>query len=407
MNSRSKILLLLTGVLAASGLLYFISLLLHFPFLLVLLLIPVAVYFICVKLGKGAVDEAPSRNQYLDNLVLLAGLFFISYKGVWFGEKWGAWDAWAQWDMHARFLLRPADWTMMMDPSFAVTHNDYPLMLPGIVACYSKIFQENILLVSFAVSLLISLLVAGLIYTEIAARNILAGVLALAAFVCSDFFVSRGVMQYADMLMALFFTATIVGLYHYELTANNRYLAMAGFFMACAVWTKNEGAVFFLCTGLLYAKDFLRKKNIAIVLASMSLPLAVWLVFKAFYSPPSDILHQQNEISWAQRFAEKDRYLLILDSFWRNLKEHCPELLIAAGISMICMVLSRKWWNRKWAVLILTMLCCQASYIVSPYGLEWHLATSQDRLILQVFPAMVYVSGMTFATRLSSMRALF
>jgi hypothetical protein len=30
-------------------------------------------------------------------------------------------------------------------------------------------------------------------------------------------------------------------------------------------------------------------------------------------------------------------------------------------------------------------------YVITPYDLNWHLSTSLDRLILQIFPAVVYL----------------
>ena len=45
----------------------------------------------------------------------------------------GEWDAWAVWNLKARFLLRGAeDWTALFSP--ALPHPGYPLMLPGTVA---------------------------------------------------------------------------------------------------------------------------------------------------------------------------------------------------------------------------------------------------------------------------------
>jgi lipopolysaccharide export LptBFGC system permease protein LptF len=51
---------------------------------------------------------------------------------------------------------------------------------------------------------------------------------------------------------------------------------------------------------------------------------------------------------------------------------------------------------------IIMLLCCLVGYffvyIMTPLGLEWHLATSIDRVLMQLMPSFIYV----LAFRLSS-----
>ena len=47
----------------------------------------------------------------------------------------GDWDAWAIWNLHARFLaLGASEWRLLFRPELTFSHNDYPLLLPAIVA---------------------------------------------------------------------------------------------------------------------------------------------------------------------------------------------------------------------------------------------------------------------------------
>jgi hypothetical protein len=42
----------------------------------------------------------------------------------------GSWDAWAIWNLRARFLLRAPDWTQAFTPDLGWSHPDYLLLVP-------------------------------------------------------------------------------------------------------------------------------------------------------------------------------------------------------------------------------------------------------------------------------------
>ena len=48
----------------------------------------------------------------------------------------GAWDAWAVWNFHARFLYRGGSgaWLKMFEAATVGSNADYPLLLPGLVS---------------------------------------------------------------------------------------------------------------------------------------------------------------------------------------------------------------------------------------------------------------------------------
>jgi len=72
-------------------------------------------------------------------LAIVAGLLCVIYLPVvrehLRATPHGAWDAWAIWNLRARFLAGPGDaWRAAFDDALAWSHTDYPLLLPATVA---------------------------------------------------------------------------------------------------------------------------------------------------------------------------------------------------------------------------------------------------------------------------------
>ena len=396
MAKTSLVLLWFIGSLSVCSVIYFLGLLIHLPAIFSFIISGIISVAGALGLQRDIKDDSLINDKYfLKEIVLAIALAVLAFKCLQEAEKYGNWDAWSIWNLHARFLTSADHWQAMVQPLMARSHPDYPLMLPGINACGLR-FSDHVLLVPFAVGLLFTYSVVGLTFSALANKNVIVGIASLAAFVFSDYYPSQGAAQYADIPLAFYYLATLVCLHHYELNSKAIYLAMATFFTACAVCTKNEGVLFALFVLLFYTRDIFRKKNIAGVIIAAFLPGLAWILFKLFYAPANDLMSQQGVPYW-QRITNIESSRIILDALWTNLKLHYPELLVAAVVSLICAVINRKILNKKMMLLLCTLLACQATYLVTPYSLEWHLGTSQDRLVLQVFPAIIFVSGISLA----------
>ena len=396
MNRNSVIFLYIAGMLAICSFLFFLGLVVHLPFGITCGLSLLAGFAFVKFISKNISFESVRADKYfLRQLVLITGFAAIGYKSVLFSEKWGGWDAWCIWNLHAKFIVSGNDWQNMFHRVLEWTHPDYPLMLPGIDAMGTKIVGDNLLIVPYTITLLFTLCTAGFVYTEIASKHLVAGIAVMAAFVFNDVFITEGALECADILVAFFYLATIVTLHHYQLSKKPVFIALSSFFIICALWSKNEAAICAIVVLLVYAKDFLSKKNIPGVLAVIIIPGLIWLVFKLYFAPANDLTQQK--IDWVEKITNAESYRIIIDAFYQNTKQHFPGLLAAWVITGISAIFLKKFINRKFIALLLITVVCQASYLITPYGLEWHVITSQNRLILQVFPSFIFIAGLSLA----------
>ncbi len=73
----------------------------------------------------------PVLRYSLAGLLGIAGLYFFAYYDA---NPHGRWDAWAIWNMRARFLFLGGDgWTAAFTEIPGLPHGDYPLLVPGAV----------------------------------------------------------------------------------------------------------------------------------------------------------------------------------------------------------------------------------------------------------------------------------
>lgn len=399
MPKSTASLLLLLGALGACSFICFFGVLVHLPFIIVLVFCVISIYR-SIKMTRQQSPEVtqPATDKYfIRTILLLAAFVIIADKAAHFSEKWGGWDAWSIWNLHALFLNN-SDFSQITHPAMSGNHSDYPLMLPGIVALLSKLANREMYYVPFAIACLFMYLSMTLVFSEIVHKNLLAGLMVLLAFAFNDYFIVQGVQQYADTVLACFLTATMICLYHYEQTQKSIFLSVACFFVVCAVWTKNEGIVFALWVAVFYFREIFRRKNLAGISVMTVAPLILFVIFKLVYATPNDLAEQQDLLLGA-RLMNLHSYQLIWDSFCKNMNERFLGLWVAAGLYVVSIFFNKRFYNKKVVVLLLTLISCQAPYLITPYNLEWHLDTSQDRLILQVFSPFIYV----FSTGIADM----
>ena len=99
-------------------------------------------------------------------LVLITAIAILSIDAAKAAQRYGQWDAWAMWNLAAKYLSAPSQWQdMFLNTKF--NHPDYPLFLPSSVAFFSKLLTGGYShLVSFAFSLLACISIPVLLFTE-------------------------------------------------------------------------------------------------------------------------------------------------------------------------------------------------------------------------------------------------
>ncbi|MBK9176250.1 MAG: hypothetical protein IPM46_07920 [Flavobacteriales bacterium] len=301
--------------------------------------------------------------------------------------RWGGWDAWAQWNMHARFLVGDSDWRALLRTTFA--HPDYPLMQPSIIASCWRVVGQVEPLSPMLLSALIAVLLLGTVYASM--REQVARPFTLAAFVLLGLdsgFAGQVASQYADSLLGLCMLLATVFLCHSDRPTASE-LMLAGFFSGCAAWTKNEGLAF-VAVMTVIAGWTLRARWPALRFFLLgTLPLLVPVVwFKLAYAPVSDLAGGVASL-WPSLTSWHRHWSILstgLDVVLRELPLFLPLLLLTLVVG------GRGRLNRGLVALLLMLMAYYITYLLTPYNLAWHLTHSFNRLLHQLLPMLIFIA---------------
>ncbi|HYL13089.1 MAG TPA: glycosyltransferase family 39 protein [Terriglobales bacterium] len=331
------------------------------------------------------------------------------------------WDAFAIWNLHGRFLFRGGEhWRDGFSSLIPWFHPDYPLLLPGSIAHFWSYLGRETTLVPAALAFAFTFSTVALLFSAVSAlrgrnQSLLAGVMLLG----TPSFLRQGMSQYADIPLGFFLLAAIVLLSLADRVPQSSFslLALSGFMMGCAAWTKNEGLLFL--TAFLVARlgILLARENWPTRLRHMA-PLAATIVpillligyFKLSLAPPGELFSSAS--SMLQKAIEPHRYWMIARWFLRDFLRFGGWILIPGTLLVIAypMILGKDAESRSgtgmavsvWT-LVLAAIGYFAIYVITPYDLRWHLMWSLDRLFLQLWPSVLFLVFVAVRTPESAM----
>lgn len=361
--------------------------------------------------GEFLLKQTPHRilsiSFYIVLISALASFILLSLK-----NPHGGWDAWATWNMRARFLFRGGDhWqdclglSSWSHPDY---HPDYPLLLSGIVARCWKIIDKETLVVPMLISMSFTFATVGLIFSSLSViRCKTQGFLAGLVLLGTPFFIEHGASQYADIPIGFFFLSTIVLFSLQDGTPKKKLnlLFLAGITTGLSFWTKNEGFLFLLSiivAGLAVitlTKE--RKPYLGQMLpfAMGILPLAgIVIYFKTQLVLPNDLLSIQRFHTTMGRLADFSRYLTVGKAFVNQIF-HFGGWVISIVIVLILylFLFGVKIEEQRKTTIIssLIALCLMLAgyflnYIIRSPDLHWHLRYSLNRLLLQLWPSFLF-----------------
>jgi len=202
--------------------------------------------------------------------------------------------------------------------------------------------------------------------------------------------------------------ATFALLYLARISKSRRAMSLAGFTMGLACWTKNEGVILL---GALTAVYFVYSLYSSVrgqeirragwFLLGALPPLLALAYLKFGLAPPSDMTNEFNLAAVLKRIVEPTRYLEVGAAVVREaiFQLHLPLLavyLLFSGISI------RKGERgavlQLWASLLLIFASYFFVYIITSKPLAWHLGTSLSRLMMQLFPSLLFSFFLTATT---------
>lgn len=386
--------------LAACSILYFFSLPLRLPVgvtALLWLVSCIALYRALFPAREVYADEPDKRSRRLwQAALLLGGMIILVNKTYYLLLPNGGWDAWAFWNLHARYLADPQHWT---DPyrkyehlrafTTPVPHADYPLFLPATNGFFWRLLGQASPIVPFAVSAVPLIGIPALIFLETARKNLLLAALVLLYLVTDETLIGITTLQYADAWVALFLLLAFVCLRRYRENADPGMLWLTGAFLGCCLWTKNEGLLLvpvFLAVHGLY---LLKEKRWWYILGGMALPLLALVLFKMAYAPPNDLVEGRGQTR--ARLTDKSRYSLIWEVFKTMLDKYFSSLKYILALYLLRCAMLRRVPATGLLVIAGGAMGFTFVYLTTPHDLEWHLHTSMDRLIFQLVPSFLFL----------------
>ncbi len=132
--------------------------------------------------------------------MLDSGIFFFDS----IAEPHGLWDAWADWNLGAKFISRdPHGWTKsfheMISEDF---HTDYPLLQKGFIARCWILAKTETVLVPMIFAFIFTFCTIGLLASAVASFTTKTeGLMAGLVLLCTPFFMTMGTSQYADNIV--------------------------------------------------------------------------------------------------------------------------------------------------------------------------------------------------------------
>lgn len=333
-------------------------------------------------------------------LLLLSGLAVF----VWVSARnpRGGWDAWSIWNLRAHFLYRNGGvaWRDAFTEAIDWSHPDYPLLLPAFVARgWGLLGRESsavpVVLAGFFTFGCAGLMVASMAILRGAPQGLLAG-LALAA---TPWLYAQGAMQCADIPVAFFRLATLAAMAMADRFNSAGLAAAAGMAAALGGWTKNEGLLWF--GAFLLARMIVARRRLVPAFMAGALPvLAPILYFKARVATSSDIFGAAGRSGMMARVLDPARYSLIAREAFVHAWNFGPLPVSAFAILVVYAAVAglRRRENRDRAILRTGVLALSFTtvgyfmiYLLHPNDLAWELGTSADRMLLQLWPGIVFV----------------
>jgi hypothetical protein len=319
----------------------------------------------------------------------------------------GEWDAWAQWNLRARFFFRgfaDGTWRDAFTPVLAWSHPDYPLLVPASVArLWLYAGRESVAAPIALAGMFAAVTVAAAGLSVARWRGVARGCLAAACILACPSFLRYSASQCADIALGFFMLGAFVMWANAEDSGSSRlWLAGAGLSAALAAWTKNEGVAFLglfvvlLAAERAWSRGMRGVRDLGPMLLGAAPVVLMVVYFKLALATSSYFVEEQSLAGAGASLLDASRLRLVAESMGRELwltgartvgviPFLCAYLVIA-GIRAPAPAAARIA-----APAMLVMLAIYAvAYLVTPKDLAWQLKTSIDRVIVQLVPTLVW-----------------
>lgn len=392
----------------------------------------------CVKATPATTVDHP-RASVDSNLLsrLLPVAFFVVlacaaalFVSIAIRNPDGDYDAISTWNLRARFLGQGAvDWkTAFLDSKgHSRASLDYPLLLPATIARFWRYAGNESVLVPVVIALLFTASSAALVWSSLnLARDRQTAYLGATILLSVLAFTELGAWQYADVVIGVFILAAACFL-SFSMNQTNdsceRYSVLTGVAAGCCAWTKNEGILFaiLVLTGqvalsILFTDRGRFPRRAAATILGMLPALAILIYFKisiapmsswlpgGHYAPGHPIYHFLDPAPVSQKVANLARYSSIAAAMAKEVLHLGGRTVGVIAVLALYLILvpprreSVRQVGPSMALLLLMLMGHFFVYLVTPLNLEYHMKTSLSRLLLQLWPSVVFVCLMATST---------
>ena len=343
----------------------------------------------------GAAIQALFVPWLMGGVLVAFGIVTAGMAVAWDANPQGNWDAWSIWNLRARFLTAGHLPQRAWSASLTETHPEYPLLVSGAVArCWAyagSMTEAGPIAISYLFFLaLLATLTGGLAVHRGRTLGLLAGLALLGSPTVMH---EAGFAQYADVPLACYMAgATMLALLDRPL--------LAGLFAGLAMWTKDEGTLFLAI--FLVAIALIRRERLVRVAMGAIPGVLLTLILKIALSPRSSMYFMGGPSAVFHR-AIDGRFWQILSAFITEFSAMgfgwyhpiLPLLALAIGLSF-----ERE--RRKDLFLAAAIPCTMlvgyfGIYLISPFPMKWHLSSSLNRLLVQVWPSIILAVVVSFS----------
>jgi hypothetical protein len=416
-------------------------------------------YILYLVRRKGAVgisfkssDRNGSPNKIVSMVIFtifIAVLFFSFFNFIANTNMapHGNWDAWAIWNLHARFIFRGgANWINVFSDQISWTRAEYPWLLPSMVSrswfylnnespmtssLFAFIFTFNTPLVLYATLKIIK----GHLYA----------LLAIIILFSSRFFLDHGSSQYADIPVGYYLLNTIILTYfllvsqskhtprkqksrqfqfgniHLSIlirrvikyfknaeskSKGDRILILIMMNLGSALFVKNEGLIFLsafivvlIVRKLAMTNTRSDRYNNLLNFSPLIAYLFLNIYVKQQLAPPNYLLDPESTSGILSKVIDIQRHTKVITVFLDRLKTFGNFKYSTISALFILLFISKTKISRKntqviillTLLLILTLVGYYCVFIITPYDLDWHLSSSLKRLYIQLWPSVVFI----------------
>ena len=395
-----------------------------FPMLEKIVFLPLIIFFLYIFWKKKPLRLRPAPREDLEkskiekvlSILFPLALVFASLTFVFVSlkEPHGGWDAWAFWNMKARFILRAEEgWIEAFSPLLA--QSSYPLLIPlNIVHGWKNIGYETVVMPAALAYIFtfssILLATSSLTILRGKSQGLLAGLVLLG----TAYFIKHGAAQYGDIPVGFFFLSTLVlfALYDGSSSRDYKLLLLAGMLAGFSGWTKNEGLLFlaliipvrlFL---VVKGEGWMRAlKQIAIFFLGTLPVLLMVAYFKMNLSSPLDLIEAQGPKVTFERLVDYSRHIQVLGAYLITGVGFTKGLVGLPLLALYFFLVGRKVDEKKKMsiyTLLMTIILMLIGYffvfLTTPRDLPFELKYALNRLILQLWPSFVFFFFMVVKT---------